>query len=843
MTHMQHYTPRELPTALAGLAELALDLRWSWNHTSDKLWRTIDPELWETTGNPWLIMEIASHQRLQELATDRAFLAELQQQLANRQDSLSENTWFDALPNAADLKRVAYFSMEFGLSEALPIYSGGLGILAGDMLKTASDLGVPMVGVGLLYQQGYFRQVLDADGRQLAYFPYNNPAMLPVLPLRDANGEWLHVDLELPGRILRLRCWEVTVGRIRLLLLDANGMSNHPRDRGITGELYGGDNETRLQQELILGIGGWRMLEALGLPAQVCHLNEGHAAFAVLERAAGLMRTQNLDFDTALRATRAGNLFTTHTPVAPAFDRFPPALIQQYLAPFAERWGVDLKAILALGREHPDHADEPFNMAWLALRGSGAANGVSRLHGVVSRALFAPLFARWPLPDIPVGHVTNGVHMPSWDSAAADALWTQACGKARWNGEMAHIEQGIAALSDATLWDFRARQRQRLVDAVRRRHAHQAAGRGEDPARTDVLNALFDPNTLTLGFARRFTGYKRTNLLLAQPERLLRLLGDPQRPVQLVLAGKAHPRDLEGQEMLRQWAAFIARADLPPGRLVFVEDYDMSVAAELVQGVDVWINTPRRPFEASGTSGMKVLINGGINLSELDGWWAEAYAPEVGWALGDGAEHGADPSWDAAEADALYRLLETAVVPEFYARDETGLPRRWIARVRESMARLTPVYSTNRMLREYVEHYYLPRAQALDARLADQAAAAHELQQWAHRIRTHWPALRIGPRSDAPDTDGVAFDVQIYLDDLPPDDVAVQLYAEPPAPDAAPERHALLRGEPLPGAINAFHYHLRLDTTRPASDYTVRVVPNHPLASVPLEEASILWPA
>ena len=546
MTHIQRYLPSGLPDAISGLADIALDLRWSWNHAADELWRAINPELWEATGNPWLILENTNHRRLQTLAEDSEFLAELTRQLNVRQTHLSEKTWFDALPDSASLKRVAYFSMEFGLSEALPIYSGGLGILAGDMLKTASDLGVPMIGIGLLYQQGYFRQGLDSDGRQLAYYPYNDPIMLPVTPVLDADGGWLHVHVELPGRTLRLRCWEAQVGRVRLLLLDANGMSNQPRDRGITATLYGGDSETRLQQEIILGIGGWRMLEALGLPAQVCHLNEGHAAFVALERAAQLMREQNLDFDTALRATRAGNLFTTHTPVAAAFDRFSHTLIRQYLAPYAARWGVDLETILALGRERPNQADEPFNMAWLALRGSGAVNGVSRLHGAVSRALFAPLFPRWPLAQIPVGHVTNGVHTPSWDSVEADTIWTESCGKARWNDELADIEQHISSLSDQALWEFRARQRQRLLKRLSQRRAERAAGRGDDPTRTSTLNQLLDPNALILGFARRFTGYKRTNLLLAQPERLLRLLGNPQRPVQLVLAGKAHPRDTEG---------------------------------------------------------------------------------------------------------------------------------------------------------------------------------------------------------------------------------------------------------------------------------------------------------
>lgn len=841
MNPYPHAATLDLPSQIKGLIDLALDLRWSWSHSSDVLWRTIDPDLWDKTVNPWLILQTVSTQRLRELAVDADFVAELNRQLDVRTQSLGGPTWFDTLADRAELQRVAYFSMEFGLSDALPIYSGGLGILAGDTLKTASDLGVPLIGVGLLYQQGYFRQVLDDAGHQLAYYPYNSPAMLPVSPLRDAEGEWLHVNVELPGRQLCLRCWEVVAGRVRLLLLDANGPSNHARDRGITGALYGGDDETRLQQEIALGIGGWRMLDKLGLHPTVCHLNEGHAALVVFERAAELMRTLGLDFPTALRASRAGNLFTTHTPVTAAFDRFSPSLMQKYLAPLAANWGVEVDTLLCLGREQPQDAAEPFNMAWLALRGSGAINGVSRLHGAVSRALFAPPFARWPLAEVPVGHVTNGVHTPSWDSPQADALWTQACGKARWSGDLTDVEPRIAALDDETLWEFRAAQRRQLVDAVRRHRTRQAAAHGEDPQRSAAFNRLIDPNTLTLGFARRFTAYKRNNLLLHQPDRLLRLLANPQQPVQLLLAGMAHPRDTEGQAMIQQWVEFIDRADLPPGRVVLIEDYDMAVAADLVQGVDVWINTPRRPWEASGTSGMKVLVNGGINLSELDGWWAEAYAPEVGWALGDGRDHGTAPDWDAAEAEALYRLLESEVIPAFYDRDATGLPRRWIARVRQSMARLTPAYSTNRMLREYVLQYYLPRARALAARLADNGAPARRLEQQIQRLRRHWPALRIGAHTIVAVDSALEVQAQVFLDDLNPDDVDVQLYADPPASDAPAERHSLQRVRALPGATGGHHFGARIVTPRPPQHYTLRIVPRLDLADVPLDVDCILW--
>ncbi|WP_455379794.1 alpha-glucan family phosphorylase, partial [Acidihalobacter prosperus] len=683
MNNFQRYLTRPLPNELQRLTELALDLRWSWSHASDLLWEAIDPELWASTGNSWLILESVSGERLKSLAGDHKFRDELDRQLAEREAHLSGPTWFEAFEDSKSLNGVAYFSMEFGLSESLPIYSGGLGILAGDMLKTASDLGVPMIGVGLLYQQGYFRQALNMDGEQLAYYPYNDPAMLPVLPLRDMDGGWLRVTVELPGRSLQLRCWEARVGRNLLLLLDANDLVNSPRDRGITGELYGGDTETRLTQEIVLGIGGWRMLEKLGQPVNVCHLNEGHAALAVLERAANFKRQTNIDFDAALRSTRAGNLFTTHTPVPAAFDRFPATMARLYLQPYAQQWGVPIDHLLQFGRaqdstqSHEETTD--FIPAYLALQGCGAINGVSRLHGEVSRRLFSPLFPRRPPHEIPIGHVTNGVHMPSWDSRESDILWTQSCGKSRWSGDLSDMSDGIREIDDTTLWNFRGKSRQALIETVRTRLARQRANLGAASERIEECGLMLDPNALTFGLARRFTAYKRTNLLLRDPERLLRLLTNTERPVQFVLAGKAHPRDWHGQEMIKEWSEFIARPELS-GQIVFVEDYDMAIAATLVQGVDVWINTPRRPWEASGTSGMKVLVNGGLNLSELDGWWSEAYAPEIGWAIGDRLEHDENDAWDATEASELYRLLEEEIIPLFYTRDHAGIPVDWVAR-------------------------------------------------------------------------------------------------------------------------------------------------------------------
>jgi starch phosphorylase len=831
-----HYLPRHLPDALQDLATLALDLRWSWHHGADRLWLTVGGEFWQATRNPWLVLESVSEDRLRALAADRGFLEALRVQMAERKTYLASRTWF--AQHYADRidGQIAYFSMEFGLDEALPIYSGGLGVLAGDCLKTGCDLGVPLVGLGLLYQRGYFRQKLNAHGEQIEFFPVNDPTMLPLVPLRDASGAWVRVALELPGRTLLLRTWHGQVGRRSLLLLDSNHPLNDPVDRGITGELYGGDPEVRLQQELVLGVGGWRLLEQLGIECRVCHLNEGHAAFAVLERARHFMHRHATSFREALRATRAGNLFTTHTPVAAGFDQFSPELIRQYLAGYAASLGLDVAELLALGRRVADGDGEPFNMALLAVRGSGAVNGVSRLHGEVSRRIFQPLFPRWPRADIPVEHVTNGVHVPTWDSLDADALWTRWCGKDRWRGALQDLGQQLTAVSDAELWQFRMAGRQRLVQFLRQRVARQHVGRGGAAAALAGSLELLDPDALTIGFARRMTEYKRTTLLLADPDRLQRLLSNRDRPVQIVFAGKAHPLDHDGKYMLQQWQEFMARADVD-GRVVFIEDYDLVVAGELTQGVDVWINTPRRPWEASGTSGMKVLVNGGINLSSLDGWWAEAHAPEVGWSIGDGAEHAETQLWDERDAAQLLDVLERDVVPAFYQRDAAGVPRAWVARVRASMSRLTAQFSSNRMLREYVERFYLPLAERSRER---SAARARELEAQYRMLAEHWDQLHFG-NVGCRAADGVLqFEVQVYLGELAPQSVRVEIYAEGRSGEP-PVRQELRRGDCLMGATNAYCYQGTVPATRPQEHYTPRIIAADDGLCVPLEADFITW--
>jgi starch phosphorylase len=831
-----------LPMEVKGfdsLAELALDLRWSWNHAADEVWRQLDPAQWELTHNPWGLLQTVSRDHIESLSADPVFRKRVDDLIQARRQVAEAPAWFQHNYSQAPLTCVAYFSMEYMLSEALPIYSGGLGNVAGDQLKSASDLGVPVIGVGLLYQQGYFRQVIDKDGAQQAFFPYNDPGQLPITPLRQPDGEWLRLEIALPGYSVWLRAWQVQVGRVKLYLLDSNDAANYPAHRGITSELYGGGPELRLKQELFLGIGGWRLLRALSIQPEVCHLNEGHAAFAVLERALSFMVETGQPFEVALAATRAGNLFTTHTAVAAGFDRFEPALIQQYLGGYAEqKLGITLHDLLALGRQNPDDASESFNMAYLAIRGSGAVNGVSRLHGKVSRQLFEPLFPRWPQDEVPVGHVTNGVHMPSWDSAAADELWTEACGKDRWLGTTETLDQDIRRVSDTRLWQFRTAASKSLIEYARQHLSLQLAVSGASPEAVDQAKHLFDPNALTLGFARRFAPYKRPNLLLHDPERLLRLLTNPQRPVQLILAGKAHPADQAGQALIREWIHFIRRPEVRP-HVIFLSDYDMLLTEHLVQGVDIWINTPRRPWEACGTSGMKVLVNGGINLSELDGWWAEAYTPEVGWALGDGREHGDDPSWDAAEAEALYDLLEREVIPEFYARSELGIPTAWVKRMRESMARLTPRFSANRAVREYTEGHYIPAAAAYRERAANKGAVSAQVVNWQHTLEQNWATLRFGEVKVVSDEGRHVFEVEAFLGSLDPESVRVELYADGVNGGEA-ARQEMRRGQQLTEA-NGYIYSAQVPATRPATDYTARVIPQHAGVAIPLEAARILW--
>ncbi len=628
------------------------------------------------------------------------------------------------------------------------------------------------------------------------------------------------------------------MGRTTLYLIDSNDPLNAPRDRAITAKLYPPEPEQRLLQEIVLGIGGWRALAAANIDVDVCHLNEGHAAFATLERARTFMKSAGVTFEEALWATRIGNIFTSHTPVSAGFDRFEPSLIVRYLSDYADELELPVEDLLALGRPNPSDISEPFNMAFLAARSCGYINGVSALHGQVTRRILQPLFPRWPEREVPADHITNGVHAPSWDSKWADALWTGCCGKHRWLTTSQDLCDALCRGSDAELWSMRWQARAALVAYARERLVRQLGERGADPDAIAAGGRVLNPDALTLGFARRFTEYKRPALLLHDRGRLKRILTDPSRPVQLVVAGKAHPADQKGKELVREFVGFAQDPEVR-SRVVFLEDYDIALAQQLTAGVDVWVNTPWRPWEACGTSGMKVLVNGGLNLSELDGWWAEAYEPGVGWAVGDGAQH-EDQGWDAYEAAQLYDLLEGQIVSEFYDRDSEGLPRRWLARIQASMSQLAPRFSGNRMMIEYLEKAYLPAASALAVRIADNAKVARELNAWESKLSRSWSQIRFGALEVKEQGTRRHFRVEVFLGENDPSAVEIQLYADPVA--ELPAFLAPMR--PIAGAAGDTEvrvFEALVPSERPADHFTPRVVPHHAAARIPLEDSHILW--
>lgn len=812
------------------LKELALNLRSSWNHHSDEIWRQLDAQLWELTQNPWAVLQTVSREKLSTLLNDQKFCCLINDLMEAKKEALNTPTWFEENYSKSSLSSVAYFSMEYMLSEALPIYSGGLGNVAGDQLKAANDLGVPVIAVGLLYSQGYFRQLIDINGEQQELYPYNDPGQLPIKPLRMPNGEWLRLKLDFPGWVLWLRTWEVDVGRKKLYLLDSNDIANLPAHRGITSELYGGDLELRLKQELVLGIGGWRLLEALGIHPEICHLNEGHAAFVILERALSCMQKLNVPFEVALSATRVGNLFTTHTAVSAGFDRFPSDMIKKYLGEYAQKkLDISIEQLLLLGQTSPS---DDFNMAYLAIRGSGFINGVSQLHGGVSRHLFRDLFPRFPEKEIPVGYVTNGVHMPSWDSAVSDHLWTECCGKGRWLGQTEELEKKVLNIPDTKIWQMRSESRTALIQYTRSRLMRMLAARGASKEDIERVKDYLNPNALTLGFARRFAVYKRPDLLLNDENRLIRILTNPDRPVQLIIAGKAHPADAAGHALIKKWMTFIARPEIRPN-VIFLSDYDMILTEHLVQGVDLWINTPQRPWEASGTSGMKVLVNGGLNLSELDGWWAEAYTPDVGWALGDRQEHGSNPVWDKEEASRLYDMLEQEIIPEFYERNDRNLPLNWIKRIRSSMAKLTPRFSSNRVVREYTETFYLPAAQLYQQRIKNKGALARQIADWQYTLEQNFNKIRFENMKVETKKDHFLFEVQVDLKSLDPQAIKVELYSE------TLKKEMRYQGK-IPNSPGRHIYRTEVPLTIPANDFTPRIIPFFP-GTTPLESTQILW--
>ena len=808
----------------------------------------MDPDLWEETGhNPRLILGRIDQKRLVELSGDEAFLAEMDRASADLDEYLAGSGWFaGAHPEAKDI-RIGYFSAEFGLTECIPNYAGGLGILAGDHLKSASDLGLPLVGVGLLYQGGYFHQYLNPDGWQQETYPINDFHNLPIQPVEEGPEKPLKVYVDFPGRRLAAQVWKAQVGRVPLYLLDTNVAENSAEDRRVTGALYGGDRELRIQQEIVLGIGGMRALHALNLRPTVCHMNEGHSAFLGPERTRMLMDQLGLTYHEARQVAAAGSIFTTHTPVPAGFDRFDPGLLSKYFGEYARGLGLSIELFLAYGRQNQSDSGEPFNMAYLAARHSSYCNGVARLHGEVTRKMAQPMWAGYPLDEVPIGSVTNRIHTRSWISMEMSALLNRYLGP-QWGEKPADttLWQRVDRIPDQELWRVHEIRRERLVNYARSRLAAQIRQRGGTDNEITQAGAVLAPDALTIGFARRFATYKRATLLLRDVERLKRILTDAKRPVQILFAGKAHPHDNEGKELIRQIIRF-ARDPQVRHRVVFVEDYDISVARYLVQGADVWLNTPRRPNEASGTSGMKLLANGGLNLSILDGWWDEAYDRQVGWAIGNGEEY-SDPEYqDQVECAALFHMLENDVVPLFYDRDAAGIPRGWLAKMKASMKRLSPIYSTNRMVAEYAERFYLPAA-SRHLRLAGDKGRVRSLMDWRKRIHAHGHDVRIteveadGSKREFLVGSKVKVRVRVSLGGLAPSDVRVQAYygvlnADGQIAKGAHADLALLQ----PSGADYF-YGGEVECTQSGScGFAARVVPFHEDAIIPFELPWVQW--
>ena len=838
-----------LPERLQALRKLAYNLWWCWNADAISLFRRIDPDLFEALDHsPIRLASSVTQERIEELVTDDGFLAHMDRVEAALDHYMNTPTWFHETFKADEAARVAYFSMEFGIHESIPVYSGGLGVLAGDHLKSASDLGLPLSGISLMYREGYFRQYLNVDGWQQERYPENDFFNLPLIPELDAANKPLLVTAPLPGRDVKLRIWRIQVGRVPLYLLDANIPENQPQDRGITAQLYGGDIHMRIQQEIILGIGGIRALRALGKDPTVVHMNEGHAAFAALERIRYIIQEQKLDFATAAEVVKAGTCFTTHTPVPAGNDAFSPEMIDQYLGEYIRQLGIDRQSFLALGRQHPMNDAEPFSMTVLAIKLSNTSNGVSKLHGTVSRKMWQEIWPTLPVDEVPISSITNGVHTQSWLSPEIGQLFDRYLG-VQWEEKPTDfaVWQRVEHIPDAELWRTHERARERLIALCRAKLKAQLQRRGAPLSEIESAEEVLDPDALTIGFARRFATYKRGDLVFRDPERLAKLLNDPKRPVQFIFSGKAHPKDNGGKELISRVVQMARRPEFRR-RVVFLEDYEMNVCRHMIQGVDVWLNNPRRPLEASGTSGMKAAANGALNLSILDGWWVEGYDGDNGWSIGAGEEYTDLGYQDEVESRALYELLENDITPMFYTRGNDGLPRNWIRRMKRCISTLVPVFNTNRMVDEYLERCYLPSHHRYTALSANGMKAAAELAGWRLRLTQAWNEVRV-ETVDAPQGQlyrvGSEFPVkvQVNLGRLQPTDVEVQLchglldaHGQITSPQSLTLQPAAANGTSVvtySGSVPC--------TLSGQFGFSIRVLPKHPYLPNPFEPGLVTW--
>ncbi len=851
-----------LPDSLQDLDYVARNMFWAWNPQCVELFKRIDPSLWVTCShNPVKLLGTVSQTRLQALARNESFLSELKRAADALRSYEQAPTWYDKVCSQTSKPVIAYFSAEFGLHECLPIYSGGLGILAGDHLKSASDLGIPLVAVGLMYQKGYFRQYLNIDGWQQEAYAENDVFNMPMELVRKESGRPLTVSVEYPGRSVQAQIWCVSVGRIKLYLLDSNIAPNSSADRMITSNLYGGDRELRIRQEILLGIGGLKALLAMGIEPTVCHMNEGHAAFMALERIRQLRNAKNMTFDEAVEATRSGNVFTVHTLVKAGLDEFSVELMDKYFGSYFPHLGVSRTQFLSLGRMLPDDEAEPFKMPVLAIRLSGYINGVSKLHGDISRGVWGSLWPGVPEKEVPIISITNGIHLETWLSDDISGLYQRYLGPS-WSESVfdKSVWDETDHIPDEELWSAHQRCKDQLIVFARKRLMAQMQRRGRCHGELRQAEEVLDPKALTIGFARRFAAYKRGDLLLRDAKRLAKLLNDPDRPVQFIFAGKAHPKDSGGKEIIRHIIHF-ASEEAVRRRIVFLEDYDMDVARFLVRGVDVWLNNPRRPMEASGTSGMKAAVNGVLNMSTLDGWWCEGYIPDGGWVIGDGEDYQNQDYQDMVEAQAIYSILENEVVPLFYTRGADNLPRSWIQKMKATIKFVAPRFNTHRMLAEYTRRFYNPAAARYRYLAAEAMTRAKAFSRWKSEIREAWPEFEVKDVmvhvNDGQDDEqlnprqpqlkiGSALNVRalVKLGRVSPEDVCVELYSGP-----TDSWGNIQEGAPIPmkheqrAGDDGEHWFTGSMECKATGQHgvAVRVLPNHPDQVNPYDLGLILW--
>lgn len=839
-----------LPERLQPLSEIAHNLWWCWNHDAIDLFHRLDRDLWtEVNQNPCMMLGRMSQLRLEDLSHDDSFLAHMDRVATSLKVYMASNTWKERNPEAPENFRVAYMSAEFGLHESLRIYSGGLGVLAGDHLKAASDLGLPLVGIGLLYRGGYFSQYLSSDGWQQETYPHNDFYNIAIAHERDAQGGPLTIEVPYPEGMIKAYVWRCQVGRVPLYLLDCDHPDNSPAAKAITAQLYGGDRETRVRQEIMLGMGGVITMHALGIQPTTYHMNEGHAAFMALQRIKDLVTGEGLNFEEAIETVKAASFFTTHTPVPAGNDMFDPALVERYFGSYCREVGVSFERLLQLGRQNPADSHEPFCMTVLALRLSAGANGVSKLHGEVARNMWNLTWKGVPEDEVPITSITNGIHTRSVISRDLSDLYDRYLGPGWVNSPDDHsIWQRIDDVPDTELWRTHERRRERLVNFARRRLVKQHENRGATDAELKICREVLNPDALTIGFARRFATYKRATLILRDPERLERILTNPGRPVQFIIAGKAHPQDAAGKQLIRELYQVGRDPDLQR-HFIFLEDYDINVARYMVQGVDCWLNTPRRPMEASGTSGMKASANGALNISIPDGWWCEAeHLGPNGWSIGRGENYDSLEEQDRVESEMLYELLEKEVVPIFYERGTDDLPREWIRRMKSAIRTIGPVFNTYRMVQEYTDRCYIPSGQRRNVMRADGRKRSRALAAWKQRINALWPQVSInrvesGPSENLPVGTNLSVTAELHLGELTSTDVTVEVYygqlnAEGQIVDGVSSEMTYVAGDK--SAAPRFEGSIKCDRTGQLG-FTVRVIPSHEDLAQKHETTLITW--